>query len=1031
MSVFEKTATAIVTDTVANSQDQARAFYKNVILKAYGNCDVGDEPKHLWIRHEDEKGNFTYYRFPITDDPTGYKTRLTKDNDPKSRETTGNAIALFNLLQESSGKPGNGFTFIPPCPPNLPIAERFNGSRMVNFEIDGPSIDSQRELINEIEGVGLKPTAVVHSGNESLHNFYVISENLTADQFRYLKLLFLPFGCDKNVANSLIGGGRFAGVTRQSTGKKQSLESVNDVNYSFSKFCQLAERFYQLKGLEFESFEKYQARKEIESEKLKHEPFNAKDYSGSDIEKLLSEWDGLFTRYQSGNQTYDYRKNMAIAIASMGLGDKAKELCPNLFGDTNLNFSSLEKFEFDNSLGCILSQSRKWLNDHGLQFPDWWREKYNRKQFDQDKIETLLNTINKDGNLGDQLSQLLDKKDDESIILKASIELAKEFEEPLDHVSEWIENDFKKLPKNKVWKAIKIVASIASEWGDKAWVAFLSQAIKDATGLPQINTIRSAFKEVKGTLNPPKKDKEIKFEFIESRIKKLRFNELSKKVERDGKEYKNVELAYISEDLRDSELEISKDFAVDAILSIAHKDSYHPVKDYLESLKNTPLLSDNEWNNLASILLGTNDDLSQIILKKSLIAAVARIYKPGCYVRMVTVLQGTQNKGKSTFFKLLAGESFFCDSLGKLDNPKDDYQLLHSYWIHEWGEIDKLNKKSSGDVKAFITKTKDDYRAPYARSPETHPRQCVIFGTCNRTDFLQDATGNTRYSVIPIGDIDLEKTKEWRDRIWATAKAKFEAGDAWELTTVEQALSEKNNDNFVASDPWLEDIQTFIQYKTEVSVNEILEKLGIDKGKQDPMSSKRVRDCLMILGWEQDKNATNRDGERVRRFRPALSQSSQQPNTVHDTARDEVCQDCVSTVSAETQSGHELQDLDTLDTVKNEKFPPPPVDEKSIEKNHAPFSAGNNIENQCVNCVSIPQTQSQQGLDPDTAFDTRSVSDHQQSPPTYQVGDKVNHAMWGEGEILKIDPKSKTPFYVKARSGQAWTHHSLIDAIAS
>ena len=86
MSVFEKTATAIVTDTVANSQDQARAFYKNVILKAYGNCDVGDEPKHLWIRHEDEKGNFTYYRFPITDDPTGYKTRLTKDNDPKSRE---------------------------------------------------------------------------------------------------------------------------------------------------------------------------------------------------------------------------------------------------------------------------------------------------------------------------------------------------------------------------------------------------------------------------------------------------------------------------------------------------------------------------------------------------------------------------------------------------------------------------------------------------------------------------------------------------------------------------------------------------------------------------------------------------------------------------------------------------------------------------------------------------------------------------------------------------------------------------------
>lgn len=963
----------IVAQPVTDPQGQFRIFYEKVILKAYKDCEVRDEPKHLWIRFEDEKENYSYYQFPLTENPIGYKTRLTKEGNPKSRETTGDAIALFDLLPELSTKRGNGVTFTPSCPPNLPIADRFNGSRIVNFEIDGKSFDYQWGLNTEMVAVGLKPTAIVNSGNQSLHICFVLSENLTPDQFRYLKRSFLPFGADQNVANSLIGGMRFPCVIRQSTGKQQTLESCNDVTYSFTELTRLIELFYLSKDLEFESFEKYQARQEIESEKLQKEPFIHKDYDGSDIENLLIEWDGLFPRYQSGNRTYNYRKNIAIAVASMGLGDKAKELCPNLFGDTNLKFSSLEKTKFVNPLGCILSQSREWLNDSHLQFPDWWREKYNRKQFDQDKIQTLLNTIKKEENLGDRLSQLLDKKDDLSIILMASIELASEFEDPIEEVTKWVDNDFKSLHKAKIWRAIEIIAAIASKWGDKARNAFLCQSIKNETGLPRIDEIRSAFRNINSDLNPQKTDKEIKFSFIESRIKNLRFNELTKKVERKGEEYKNIELAYISDDLRDSDLEISKDFAVDSILSIALKDSYHPVKNYLESVKDVSNLSDHEWDNLASILLGCNDPLAQIVLKKSLIAAVARIYQPGCYVRMVAVLQGGQNKGKSTFLRLLAGENFFCDSLGKLDNPKDDYQLLHSYWIHEWSEIDKLNKKSSGDQKAFITKMKDDYRAPYARSPETHLRQCVIFGTCNRTDFLQDATGNTRYSVIPIGDIDLEKTKEWRDRIWATAKAKFEAGEVWQLTGLEGVLSEKNNQNYADVDPWFETISLFIHGKYEVSVNEILDKLEVDMNKQDKLSSKRVRDCLMILGWEQDKNATNRAGVRVRRYRPVLSQSSQQSDTVRDTVHDEVCQPCVNTVSGESLTGTGLQHLDTLDTLKSKEKNPPQLNANTIQNDYPRDLAGNNIGKECVNCVSTIETYTHQGIEADTVVDTMNV----------------------------------------------------------
>jgi hypothetical protein len=296
-SVFTNGIKELEAITKLDKPSPSQEFYYGVIFKAYGGCDPGDEPKHFWVRFEDENRNYKYYQLPITENPIGYQTRLTKENEPKSRETTGKAITLFDLLQDLSSNSGNGITFIPSCPPYLPLTERFNGSRIINFEIDGASLESQWELINEMVNIGLKPTAIINSGNKSLHPCFVISDNLTADQFRYLKRLFLPFDCDENVANSLIGGMRFPGVTRQSTGKEQSLESLNDVTYSFSELTRLVEFFYLSKGLDFESFEKYQARQEIESEKLRDEAFSLNDYNPSDIEALLTEWDQLFHPY--------------------------------------------------------------------------------------------------------------------------------------------------------------------------------------------------------------------------------------------------------------------------------------------------------------------------------------------------------------------------------------------------------------------------------------------------------------------------------------------------------------------------------------------------------------------------------------------------------------------------------------------------------------------------------------------------------------------------------------------------------------
>ena len=81
--------------------------------------------------------------------------------------------------------------------------------------------------------------------------------------------------------------------------------------------------------------------------------------------------------------------------------------------------------------------------------------------------------------------------------------------------------------------------------------------------------------------------------------------------------------------------------------------SYHPVRDYLSSL---------EWDGVSRVdtlltdYLGVPDtELNRAISRKFLVAAVARVFRPGIKFDYVTVIQGREGIGKSTLVKLLVG----------------------------------------------------------------------------------------------------------------------------------------------------------------------------------------------------------------------------------------------------------------------------------------------------------------------------------------------------------------------------------------
>ena len=96
-------------------------------------------------------------------------------------------------------------------------------------------------------------------------------------------------------------------------------------------------------------------------------------------------------------------------------------------------------------------------------------------------------------------------------------------------------------------------------------------------------------------------------------------------------------------------------------------------------------------------------------------------------------------------------------------------------------ELRAINKRDSGTVKSFISKTSDYYRAAYDRYPQDQPRQCVFFGSGNEVNFLKGIGGDRRF--LPVEVNEKRKKKNWDEytdedinNVYAEAKHYYEQG---------------------------------------------------------------------------------------------------------------------------------------------------------------------------------------------------------------------------------------------------------------
>lgn len=269
----------------------------------------------------------------------------------------------------------------------------------------------------------------------------------------------------------------------------------------------------------------------------------------------------------------------------------------------------------------------------------------------------------------------------------------------------------------------------------------------------------------------------------------FKWNEFSECIEIDGRLLKDNDITLLS-NLFSNVAGFESDKKLRNVITEAALDnSYHPVKQYLESL---------EWDGVPRVetmfttFLSAKDcELYHVYAKLFMIAAIKRVYKPGCKFDNMLVLQGEQGNGKSTFCeKLAVNDKWYNDNIIIADRDKDSLLYMQDAWIVIMDELDAWNKADTNAAKGFMSKRSDKFRAPYAQNSEEHPRHCVFIGNTNDETFLKDSTAITerRYWVIKTeGNWETSRDKiksmtpEMIDQLWAEAMVMYKENEDIEL----------------------------------------------------------------------------------------------------------------------------------------------------------------------------------------------------------------------------------------------------------
>ena len=318
---------------------------------------------------------------------------------------------------------------------------------------------------------------------------------------------------------------------------------------------------------------------------------------------------------------------------------------------------------------------------------------------------------------------------------------------------------------------------------------------------------------------------------------------------------------------------IGREMIRDVVLLVADENPFDSAVEWLSGL---------HWNGVARVdnflvdYFGAEPSEYTTAVSRYLWTALAgRVMAPGIKADMVPILVGPQGAGKSSGVAAMSPAPDFFAEISFHEREDDLARKMRGRLVAEIGELRGLHTRELEHIKAFITRTHENWIPKYREFAVTFPRRLVFVGTTNQQEFLADETGNRRWLPVKVDGADVEAIERDRVQLWAEARGLFEAnGIAFREA---EALAKQVHDDHMIKDSWSEVVGAWLdeqdiltgeinrEKKLITSMEVLTDALSFDKKHISRREELRIAKVLQGLGFEKAVRRPN--GKNVKGWR--------------------------------------------------------------------------------------------------------------------------------------------------------------------
>lgn len=272
---------------------------------------------------------------------------------------------------------------------------------------------------------------------------------------------------------------------------------------------------------------------------------------------------------------------------------------------------------------------------------------------------------------------------------------------------------------------------------------------------------------------------------------------------------------------------------------------YHPVRDYLDSIRGTWDGQD-RIEELCSRI--NKSKYCRRMMHRWLLAMVAQwlgLDTRHANAVMLLLISPRQGLQKSTFLHELMPEqlsSYYTDDFS-LNSKGNAERKLVEFALINIDEFDKVPVKKMPDLKTLMQTLRPSFVKAYKTSFNQLPRIASFAGTSNVRQVLTDRTGSRRFLILEPEDI-IRVDDICHDQLYAQLLHEIENGSRYYFTKEEEAEMQAVNQTYYKLDP---QEQLFTQFYRKPRTGEDFQRL----------SASQLMEKLRRRNWHVLQQITN------------------------------------------------------------------------------------------------------------------------------------------------------------------------------